>query len=319
VNLPGAVRSVFEHGSFCHVAAITPLGPHVTPMVFHVAGGRVWVTTSRRSVKARAWRSDPRTAGLVRSGEEAVAFTGIVSTHDVLDPSTWGRSLAAGPMLWAAATGFTRKNARFFAGYAVDAHAVPLAWTPPGRVFVEIRIDRVALVEPGRRLRSWGSWAEREGAVPSAERFRAARAGEPSLAGLPEGIRGALGDGGRAALALEGAEGPVVVPVTWAARGAGLYAIAAEEIFALAAVDRATARVALGIDHPSSWRARRMMGAMVRGTASIHVARRLTSGGRSARDVASSTGVWTEDPVVATIWPERHVWWRGWESGTVTA
>ncbi len=180
MNLPGPVRSVLERGSFCHVAAITPLGPHVTPMVFSVAGERVWVTTSRRSVKARAWRSDPRTAGLVRDGDEAVAFAGIVSTHDVLDPSTWARSLAEGPLVGVAAARFTRKNARFFAGYAVDAHAVPLAWTPPGRVFAEIRIDRVALVADGRLLGSWGAWAGPARAVPSAERFRRRPDGRPA-------------------------------------------------------------------------------------------------------------------------------------------
>ena len=56
-ELPMPVRRLLERGAFCHVAATTPAGPHVTPMVFAEAGGRVWVTTSRGSVKARAWRS----------------------------------------------------------------------------------------------------------------------------------------------------------------------------------------------------------------------------------------------------------------------
>ncbi len=108
-----------------------------------------------------------------------------------------------------------------------------------------------------------------------------------------------------------------MVPVTWATRGAGLFAIATEEVFALASAERATSPAALGIDRPSSWRARRMVGAMARGTASIHVAGSLSSGGPSARDVAASAGVRAEDVVVAGIRPESFVWWRGWESGTV--
>ncbi len=315
-DLPDDVRAVLERGAFCHVAALTPIGPHVTPMVFSIAGGRVWVTTSRRSVKARAWRSDPRTAGLVRAGDEAVVFTGVAVTHDALEPSSWARSLAETPVLSLAAARFTRKNARFFAGYAVDAHAVPLAWTPPGRVFVEMRIDRVALLGAEGAPRGWGTW--READVPSAPRFRAARAGEAPLAALPPAIRIALGDRGRGSLAVDGGEGPVVLPVAWAVEGSGLYAIASEATMALAAPAGATPRVALGIDRPASWRAREMVGAMVRGTASIHVARCLASGGRSARAVASAAGAGSEDAVVATIRPERAVWWRGWESGTVT-
>ena len=33
------------------------------------------------------------------------------------------------------------------AGYAFDAHQVPFAWTPPGRVFVGIDLDRTSLVD----------------------------------------------------------------------------------------------------------------------------------------------------------------------------
>ncbi|MGH7358577.1 MAG: pyridoxamine 5'-phosphate oxidase family protein, partial [Candidatus Rokuibacteriota bacterium] len=164
-ELPIPVRALLERGRFCHVAAVTPDGPHVTPMVFAVAGGRIWVTTSRGSVKARAWRSDPRVAGLVRAGEDCVVFVGTARAHDLLEPSTWPGALAAAPLLAVATTRFTRKNARFFAGYAVDARRVPFAWTPPGRVFVELSIERAALIEGVRRPRTWGEWGD---ALPTA-------------------------------------------------------------------------------------------------------------------------------------------------------
>ena len=35
--IPAPVRDILERGSFCHVAATTPSGPHVTPMVFVAA------------------------------------------------------------------------------------------------------------------------------------------------------------------------------------------------------------------------------------------------------------------------------------------
>jgi hypothetical protein len=296
------------------VAALTPLGPHVTPMVFAVGGGRVWVTTSRGSVKARAWRSDPRVAGMVRAGEDAVAFTGRARTHDLLDPASWARSVVEGPVVSAAAARFTRKNARFFAGYAVDARRVPLAWTPPGRVFVELSIDRAALLEAERPPRTWGDWGD---AVPSAERFRRAGTGGDPLGSLPPEIRTALGNAGHGALALEAGDGPVVVPIAWAAAGSGLYAVAPPDAMALADPASPSPRAAMGIDRPSSWRARDMVGVMARGVAELYASGALASGASSARAVARAAGRPMDDVVVARIRPARLVWWRGWDSGTV--
>jgi hypothetical protein len=313
--MPPPVREVLERGDFCHVAALTPDGPHVTPMVFAVADGRVWVTTARSSVKARAWRADARIAGLVRAGAEAVAFTGTASTHDVL-ASSWRRSFAHGPALSLAAARFTRKNARFFAGYAVDAHRVPLAWTPPGRVFAELSVDRVALFRDGGPPRTWGEWGEIGDVVHSAERFRASRTGADPLTPLPADIRAALGGGGRAALALEGRGGPVVLPVGWRISGAGLYAVTTEDAVALASAGSRAPRAALGIDHPSAWRARHMLGTMARGAAELHVASRLRSGSPSARSIAGEAD---GDLVLVRVRTDRFVWWRGWLSGTVNA
>jgi hypothetical protein len=177
------------------VATLTPTGPHVTPMVFATAGGRVWVTTSRDSVKARAWRRDRRVAGLVRLEDRSAAFTGTVTTFDLLDTESWGRSLANSPLLAVAGLRFTQKNARFFAGYAMDAHQVPLAWTPPGRVFAEIRLERSAIVERDRDTSAWGAWGD---TVEGTERFRAVRSGESPLSVLPEPIRERLGTSGAA-------------------------------------------------------------------------------------------------------------------------
>jgi nitroimidazol reductase NimA-like FMN-containing flavoprotein (pyridoxamine 5'-phosphate oxidase superfamily) len=320
IELPVPARGVLERGVFCSLAASTPLGPHATPMVFAVAGNRVWVTTSRGSVKAHAIRRDARVAGLVRAGRDAVVFSATATTHDLLDASSWRRSLSRGALVSLAAARFTRKNARFFAGYAVDAHRVPLAWMPPGRVFVELAIERGALLEGDRDPRVvWGDWGDAIGGAPSAERFRATRVGEDPLARLPADVRAALGDRGRGALALEGAEGPLVVPAEWVVSGAGLYAVAPGETIALAATGSATPRAALVIDRPSSWRARSMLGVMVRGVAEVHVTTRLTSGERSARAVASEAGLDVDVPAIVRIRPKRFVWWRGWRSGTVMA
>jgi nitroimidazol reductase NimA-like FMN-containing flavoprotein (pyridoxamine 5'-phosphate oxidase superfamily) len=312
--VPAPILRILEKGAFCHVASLTPKGPHVTPMVFASAVGRVWLTTSRGSVKARAWRRDPVVAGLVRSGDRAAAFTGTVRTYDLLETSTWGRSVAHVPVLALAGFSFTRKNARFFAGYAVDARDVPLAWTPPGRVFAEIRLERTAILESGRVAKAWGDWGD---TLEGVERFRAARAGASPLASLPERIRDGLGESGEGVLALATGEGPVVLPVRWAIDGGGAYAAAPSETLALAAPSRAPA-VALQVDLPSSWRARAMMGAMIRGHGQVGVVSSLASGGGSATRIARLAGVEPSDAALVGIRPATVVWWRGWSSGTVS-
>lgn len=309
------VVDVLRRGAFCHVASSTPQGPHVTPMVFAEADGRVWVTTSRGSVKAKAWRRDPRVAGLVRSGAGSVAFTGTVRTYDLLDSTTWGRSIAESPMLVVAALRFTRKNARFFAGYAVDAHQVPFAWTPPGRVFAEIRLERTAMVDDGRLSGTWGEWGDR---VHGADRFRAVRAGGDPLERMPEEVRRDLGVGGHATLALEGDEGLVVLPCAWTVDGAAIYAALRAEVLALAGVEL-EAPAALGVDHPSSWRARAMVGAMIRGTGGVTIGAEVSSGAGSFERIARAAGVDPSDAALVRVRPSSLVWWRGWTSGTVGA
>ncbi|HEY3036685.1 MAG TPA: pyridoxamine 5'-phosphate oxidase family protein, partial [Streptosporangiaceae bacterium] len=142
--LPREVADLLRDGALCYLTARTPRGMHVTPVVFAVWDDALWVTTARRSVKARAWRADPQVAGLVRTPAGSAAFGGTVRPYDLLDPSTWRSSLVNAPRITAAAVAFTRRNARFFAGYAVDANKVPLAWTPPGRVFARLDMGRAA-------------------------------------------------------------------------------------------------------------------------------------------------------------------------------
>ncbi len=314
-RLPVDVEEILERGAFCSVATGTRSGPHVTPMVFALAGGRVWVTTSRGSVKARAWRTDPAVGGLVRSGDVAVAFTGHVRTFDLLEVESWGRDLLEAPALAMASTRFTRKNARFFAGYAVDARHVPLSWTPPGRVFAAVELDRAVVLGHGGVAETFGSWPR---SWPSIERFRAARAGAGALEGLPPAVLESLGTAGEGALALEGTGGLVVLPSAWGLDGAGLYAGLGEAEIALAGLRSPSARAALSVDRASWWRARDMTGTMVRGTAEVAAPASLRSGRGSAERVLRAVGAEPEGSALVRLRPERLVWWRGWSSGTVT-
>jgi hypothetical protein len=312
--VPAPVRELLTKGWFCHVATSTRQGPHVTPMVFASAGDRVWVTTSRGSLKARAWQQDPRVGGLVRVGDRAAIFTGTAATYDLLDPESWGRSIRETPAIALAAARYTKKNARFFAGYAVDANHVPLAWTPPGRVFAELRIERSAMIDGDRISSAWGEWSA---ATDGVERFRVPKTGAGSFDALDPGLRDELGVAGAGALALSTADGPVVLPAAWLVDGPGVYAVLQAEVLGAAGSDPVVP-AALCIDRPSSWRAREMVGAMIRGRARIAIPDALESGLRSAQRLARHAGLEPAAAAVVAIDAERVVCWRGWASRTVT-
>jgi nitroimidazol reductase NimA-like FMN-containing flavoprotein (pyridoxamine 5'-phosphate oxidase superfamily) len=309
--LSTAVQQVLEQGSFCAVASSTPRGPHCTPLVFAYSGGRIWLTTSRRSVKARAWKIDPSVAGLVRFGELSVTFTGTVRTYDALDRGTWGAAVAGATSIARAGATFSKKNAKFFAGYALDARQVPFAWTPPGRVFVGIDLERTALLGEDGVQEGRGRWG---GESASHKTFRHAKAGDDPLRSLPADVRGELGNGGDAALAVVGERGPVVLPARWRVEGGALYAALPAETLALAGAGP-DAPVALTVDRAAEWRARDMVGAMVQGTASVVVLEGLGSGAKTARALATSID--PEAGALVRIAPTRIVWWKGWTSGSL--
>jgi hypothetical protein len=253
-------------------------------------------------------------SGLVRSDDLALSFVGRAETYDLLDADTWGRAARAVPTLTAAAVEFTRKNARFFAGYAADAHRVPLSWTPPGRTFVEIRIERAAVIDDSGVRGRWGVWRP---SLVARERFRAARTGTDPLARLPDDVRAPLGDRGIGALAVEGPNGAVVLPARWANDGVALFAALQESVLQLAGCEILDAPMALAVDRASWWRARKMIGAMVQGSGEVYALERLTSGMRSADARAELAGADPHGAALVRIRPTRMVWWHGWSSGTV--
>lgn len=307
--LSTAVQDVLDRGQFCAVATMTPRGPHCTPLVYVGSGARVWLTTSRRSVKANAWKRDPTMAGLVRDGDLAVTFTGTVRTYDALDRRTWGAAVAGATSIARATAAFSGKNARFFAGYAVDARQVPFAWTPPGRVFVGVDLERTALVDAQGVQEGRGRWGGTPGSAPS---FRRTKGPDP-FTDVPDDVAARLGREGDGALAIAGERGLVVLPVRWRADATSLYAALSPDILALAGAG-AEAQVALTVDASSIWRARDMVGAMFQGTATFAVEGEVGSGASSLHTLASSIA--SGATAVVRVMPSRVVWWQGWTSGS---
>jgi Pyridoxamine 5'-phosphate oxidase len=302
-RLPPSAREILEQGTLCYLAVRTHEGPHLTPVVFVLDGGRIWLTTSRTSVKARGLRQDPDVAGMVRLGSSVVTFRGRARTYDALDPLSWPSAAVAGPRLVRAATRFSLKNARFFAGYAVDARRVPLAWTPPGRIFVGIGVVAGAVLDlaEGSVPERWGDWSE-------GPRGRSRRRRPPSPTaraidlGVPRSVRSVVGDRGDGALAVGGLA--AVLPVTWRriAREGAYHGVLPRSFLELAGSRprprTSPMRAALAVDRLAAWRAANMAGMLLQGEADI-----------SALE---------DDRELVRLRPRRVVWWQGWSSGTVS-
>jgi hypothetical protein len=306
----------------CYLAVLTPFGPHVTPLVYVADRGAVWITTSRRSVKARAWRGEPSVAGLIRGSGRTVTFRGSVRTYDFLDPSTWPAAARSGPRILRAATRFTMKNARFFTGYAIDARQVPFAWTPPGRVFAEIRPDSGWILRSdGRPQEGWGQWSW---PVGTRRKYRASFPSGGRAAGMdrrtPAIVREAVGGSGEGVLAVEVDGRLTVLPVVWRwapGRGA-IDAVLSADNYDLAGAG-SSFPAALVVDHASQWRASDMRGILVQGTARAFSPSQ-TRRGRPAlldRMARVGGGYGWDDLAMVRIEPSRTVWWAGWTSGTV--
>jgi hypothetical protein len=321
-RLPRSARDTFEGGPLCYLAVLHGSRIHLTPVVYALDGGRLWVTTARTSVKAKAWRRNPLVAGLVRTGDRAVAFRGMARTYDALDPLSWPGAAVAGPRLVSAATRFTLRNARFFAGYAVDANKVPFTWSPPGRVFVSLRFVGGLVMDPDGGEAPWGEWPARRPRPGSRPAFAALHRAASLDGGIPGRVREAVGEAGEGGLGLAGERNELtVLPARWRrVEPQGAYHVVVPERLLRAAHVGERPSAALTADHASAWRAADMTGMLLQGNAEVFDPRQVERG-RAALDraIEGVAGPRADPQVLIRLRPDRLVWWEGWTSGTVTA
>ncbi|MDP8955816.1 MAG: pyridoxamine 5'-phosphate oxidase family protein [Actinomycetota bacterium] len=314
-GIPSSAREILDSGVLCYLSIRTARGPHLTPVVYVRDGGRLWVTTSRSSLKARIWRKDPHVAGLVEEGGRVVTFRGTVRVYDGLDPTSWPSAVLAAPRLLRAGARFTVKNARFFAGYAVDASRVPLAWSPPGRVFAAIEPEGGYVVDhpAGTILEGWGRWPAD---VDYSTSFQSAARDGAFHRGVPGRVLEAASAATFGALALEG---PLltVLPLRpqRAARSPKAEAVLSRAFADLAFVDREF-RAALTVGYASTWRAAEMTGMLLQGEGRLYAPDSVRQGREALRRRLRGTASGPDDLALVRLRPSRVVWWDGWTSGS---
>ena len=208
------VAEILDEAPVLHVAVAARSGPHVTPAVFEVDGGRLWFVTPRRSVKARVIARRRRVGGLALLGNRAVVIGGRAR---IVDPLTARGVFSPGRLLDLplAAAGYLSRNHRHATGTIRDHQAPTLALS---RVLVSIDIRRLALLDGPAVVEAWGRWPRADlllrGTPPPGT--------APDLSALPPALRPLLADDAAVVLGWQTLAGPLALPARWRAATGGL-------------------------------------------------------------------------------------------------
>jgi hypothetical protein len=276
-------RAVLGEADHLHLAVHTSRGIHVTPTVFSMEAGELWLVVPRRSVKALAVRRHPTVGVLVRAGDRSLVLSGRARPVDPLTGrgfSSPGRILKM-PL---AAAGYLDRNHRHAAG-VVRGRPVPTL--PLSRMAISIGVHLAALVED-EDIRTWGPWPRRglllAGPIPGPAR--------PDARDVPPRPAALLAEDGAAVLGWPSCAGPMALPARWEA--ASSTALVTPALMALAGCwtggpgSLTLDRIGHGLDDK--------FGVMLAGAGAARL------DGTAARTAVAS---------------ERVTWWTGDHSGTV--
>ncbi|HVF75007.1 MAG TPA: pyridoxamine 5'-phosphate oxidase family protein [Acidimicrobiales bacterium] len=185
------VAGVLAEGRQAYVTVAASGGPHVTPELYAVDGGRLWFFAAAGTLKARLLPRRPSVAVLVRAGGRAVAMVGEVAAfHPAALPPM--ADVLRAP---AAVARYSLRNAVDLAGFASDLARGRLGWrVPQVRVLFSVRPTGVALLDGFAVREQWGSWPGSCGSAASTDVAQSSAAvgavvalgwGDGSLLALP--------------------------------------------------------------------------------------------------------------------------------------
>ncbi|MDQ6696168.1 MAG: hypothetical protein M3Z46_01755 [Actinomycetota bacterium] len=284
-----------------YVGVSTSGGPHVTPELFTVAGGRIICMTAAPTVKSRRLRRHRSVACAIRSDTRCVSLVGRATVIDPASPATLLRAPRRAVTASLDAAHFTAANLVELSGAAVDLLTGRLGRPiPPHRVVIIIEPQAAAITDRAT-VRSESGWAELSpapsDAAPAAGAGRAAasrgRSELPDVAALPDGLAG-LTSAGQTVVGWNRVDGtPLAFAAAWDHERA--VATIAAELFDLIGAARASSACA-AFDAWSGFGPSGKQGLMLRGT------------GHAVR-------VGTTMELRCTI--DRATYWRGTATGSI--
>lgn len=212
VMLSGAT-DVLEAADAITVGVLTKRGPHTTPELFAVAGGRLWCLTAATTLKAKLLAEGGPVAFAATAGARAAVGIGraivVDPAHPVRNLRSFGVSLAAP----GAVGHFVVRNAAELTGAAFDLLAGRLGGPiPPRRVVLSIEPYAVAAVD-GVSIVEERGWTGTADAVD--ETHPPGNGDTDLLDEVPDGIRELAADGPAAVGWTTASGGPLVLPARW--------------------------------------------------------------------------------------------------------
>lgn len=277
---------ILDDAPLAYLAVETERGPMVTPLLFAVRDGRVWMVMPRSSAKVGAiGRQD--VVGLAAGTPGAMAVVqGSARLVDPMRPQSLVGALPEALLSPRAMTSYVAGNLDHLAGLIGPGVLSP-------RTAAALRPQRAAAVRAGEPLWTTGNWPE--GAPPYDDHDVAPPA--LPLGPVPVALAGLTSTAGDVLVGWSTPTGPVVLPGRWDPEGR--HATVRTDLFvATGCVPQARACILFDGTEGTSLDGK--VGLVVRGRGSAHAG----AGDETAR---------------LTIRAERFSWWQGDDSRSAKA
>jgi len=207
---------VLDATSSCFLGIETQDGPHVVPVAFTYAFGRLWIIAERSSLKTRIADKRSNVGVLVRDGNRSVVLRGRAEILDVTQPWASGLQIVERLLSGPALVNYVKQNASQLLSSISNAPSAARDLNPLERVAIVVAPESVCLVHDDAIVDRRGpsdAWPEVDiDAASPAE----AVGEEVDLNGVPEPIAGLAEEArAEAALGWQSLQGPVVLPARW--------------------------------------------------------------------------------------------------------
>jgi hypothetical protein len=290
------VEEIASEAPFAHVAVETARGPHVTPVLYALAGDRLWFTVPRGTLKARVLAKRSRAGILLQAGGVSVVMAGEAKLLDPLRPLSWASRPWESALAPLAIQTFSARNSRELLGFALDRSRMPAQSFPPNLLLAGYEPRRVAVVrgeEVESRRGRWRFEARKRGS-PSAGARRSSRGTLPPLEGIPREVAELPRRRGPAVVGWPASGTPLALPAAWDPDSA--RAAVSGDLIALTGI-AGEAAACIAFDAAEGHRPTGKRGVMLRGRGSV-------ARGGNVTEVS--------------IQPERVTYWLGFETGTIS-
>jgi hypothetical protein len=290
------VEAIASEAPFAHVAVETARGPHVTPVLYALAGDRLWFTVPRGTLKARVLAKRPRAGILLQAGETSVLMGGGAKLLDPRSPISWASAPRESALAPLAIRSFTLRNSRELLGFALDGSELPAGSFPPNLLLAGFEPRRVAALRGEEVEWRRGRWRfEARKRDPSSDGTHPSPSGRlPRLEGVPREVAELPRHSGPAVVGWPASGTPLALPAAWDPSSA--RATVAADLADLAGI-AGEAPACIAFDAAEGHRPTGKRGVMLRGRGSV------VRGGHVTE---------------VSIQPERVTYWLGFETGTIS-